>query len=74
MNIWKLGKFTLDSCAELTTLVLIFGDLLLAVTLYCGLFSTFDAALVGFKSSSVFPDAYKDIECNIPKINYNDTS
>lgn len=54
----------MDNCTELMTLALIFGDLLLVVTLYCGLFNTFDAELVGFKSSSVFPDAYKDIDCN----------
>jgi len=71
MCVYIYSKFTLDSCAELTTLALIFGDLLLAVTLYCELFSTFDAGFVGFKSSSIFPDAYKDTQ---PKINHNNTS
>lgn len=54
-----LTKFTLDKSTELTALALILGDLLLAVTLYCGLFSIFVAGCIGFKSSSVFPDACK---------------
>lgn len=52
-------KFTLVSCTVLTALVLTFGDLLLALTLYCGLFNTFDAGFRGFSSSSAFPDACK---------------
>ena len=63
-NRFLTPSFTLDSCVELTTLALIFGDLLFTVTLYCGLFNTFDAGFVGFKSSSVFPDAYKDAHYN----------
>lgn len=52
-----IRHFTLDNCAGVTTLALIFGDLLSAVTLYCGPFNNLDGAFAGFNNSSVLPEA-----------------